>query len=153
MYIFYSLTLIFALTLILSWLKIKNGSKVAEFIYNFGFLIGAFVWEDLLVFSVYGLVASIATIFLNQWKFGLLFYLIFWIVRSSGETFYFFLQQFLEPKHHPHFLNHHFDVLRKIFGKISYQQCLILMQVFFQIIMMTSIICFIILVYYWNYLP
>ena len=146
-------TFLFSFLIVFSWLKIKNGAQVAEFIYSYGFLIGAFVWEDLLIFSAFGLAASIATIFLNQWKFGLLFYLVFWVVRSAGETLYFFLQQFLVPKHHPHYLNDHFGLLRRLFGKISYQQCLILMQVFFQIIMMTSVVCLITLLFSWNKIP
>jgi len=141
---------LFAFLTTLSFIRIRWGKKIAEFTYNFGFLIGAFVWEDMFVFSVYGLAASIATVWLGQWKYGLLFFLVFWMVRSAGETLYFFLEQFIEPKHFPHYVDEHFDLVRKIFGKISYQQCLIIMQVTFQIIMMTSIVGIITLLFAWN---
>ena len=131
-------------------MRIRRGKKVAEFIYGLGFPIGAFVWEDMFVFSVYGLIASLATTWLNQWKYGLLFFLVFWLVRSIGETLYFFLEQFIEPKHYPHYIDEHFWLIRKIFGNISYQQCLIIMQVMFQVIAMSSIVGIIALLFAWN---
>ncbi|MFA5894280.1 MAG: hypothetical protein WC851_00715 [Candidatus Shapirobacteria bacterium] len=102
------------------------------------------------VFSVYGLFASLATTWLNQWKYGLLFFLVFWLVRSIGETLYFFLEQFIEPKHYPHYIDEHFWLIRRIFGNISYQQCLIIMQVMFQVIAMSSIVGIIALLFAWN---
>jgi hypothetical protein len=146
----YIFIVLFAFLTVLSFIRIRKGKKIAEFVYSFGFLIGSFVWEDMFVFSVYGLAASIATVWLGQWKYGLLFFLVFWMVRSAGETLYFFLEQFIEPKQYPHYVDSHFGLVRYIFGNISYQQCLIIMQVFFQIIMMTSIVGIITLLFAWN---
>jgi hypothetical protein len=142
--------IVFAFLSVFSFFRIRSGKKIAEFTYDFAFLIGAFVWEDLFVFSVYGLAASIATVWLGQWKYGLLFFLVFWMVRSAGETLYFFLEQFIEPKHYPHYIDEYFGFIRFLFGKISYQQCLIIMQVFFQTIMMTSIVALTTLLFAWN---
>ena len=150
MLIGYLSILTFLFLTVFSFVRIRTGKKIAEFTYNFGFLIGAFVWEDMFVFSVYGLAASIATTWLGQWKYGLLFFLVFWMVRSAGETLYFFLEQFIEPKHYPHYVDEHFGLIRYIFGNISYQQCLIILQVMFQVIMMTSVISLITLLFAWN---
>jgi hypothetical protein len=150
MFFGYVAIFIFAFLSALSFVRIKTGKKIAEFVYNFGFLIGSFVWEDMFVFSIYGLVASVATTWLGQYKYGLLFFLVFWIVRSAGETIYFFLEQFIEPKHFPHYVDEHFRPLRKIFGHISYQQCLIIMQVTFQVILMSSIVALITLLFSWD---
>ena len=111
---------------------------------------GAFVWEDLCIFSIYGLIASVVTAITHQNRIGLLLFIIFWIVRSAGEAGYFFLQQFIQPKHHPHYIDDHFDLMRKIFGKISYQQCLIIMQVVFQIVLMLALFSLIMLLLNWN---
>lgn len=141
---------IFTILAAISFFRIRRGKKVAEFIYGLGFPIGAFVWEDMFVFSIYGLIASLITTWMGQWKYGVLFFLVFWLVRSIGETLYFFLEQFIEPKHYPHYLDEHFWLVRAIFGNISYQQCLIIMQVTFQIIAMISIVGIISLLFAWN---
>jgi hypothetical protein len=138
---------------IISWTKIRHGKKIAEFIYSWGFPMGAFVWEDMFIFSLYGLGATLITLYFQQTRLGLLFFIVFWLVRSAGETLYFFLEQFLQPKHYPHFLGEHFKLIQMIFGKISHQQCLILMQITFQIIMMSSVVSLIILLFSWNSLP
>ncbi len=144
------ISIIFLLSIIISWYKIITGKKIAEFIYYWGFPLGAFVWEDLFVFSFYGLICTLITMYFRQGRLGLLFFIIFWIVRSGGESLYFFLQQFVEPKQHPHFLQDHYTTLRKIFGNISYQQCSIIMQVMFQIILMFSIVSLTLLLFSWN---
>lgn len=83
---------------------------------------GAFVWEDVFMISVYGFLASMITYFIGNMKLGILFFLIFWVVRSAGEALYFFLQQFFEPKHHPHNIENHFRLLKKLFKTINHQQ-------------------------------
>lgn len=144
------LSLVFLALIVLSWWEIRRLQGRMESIYAWGFLLGAFVWEDLLLISIYGLIGSLSALVLQQTRIGLLFYIIFWIVRSGGETMYFFLQQFFEPKHNPHYLESHFGVFRRLFGKISYQQCLIMMQVSFQIVLMVAIICLILLLSSWE---
>jgi len=145
-----AISIIFFLSIIISWYKIVKGKKIAEFIYYWGFPLGAFVWEDLFVFSIYGFISTLITLYFQQGRLGLLFFIIFWIVRSGGESLYFFLQQFVEPKQHPHFLQDHYQVLRRFFGNISYQQCSIIMQVCFQIILMFSLVSLILLLISWR---
>ena len=144
------LSLLFFSLIILSCLKIRHLRGNIKFIYHWGFLFGVFVWEDLLVISIYCLIGSLSALIFQQNRIGLLFFVVFWIVRSAGEALYFFLQQFIQPKHDPHFIDEHFKFLRKVFGKLAYQQCLIIMQVFFQIILMVGIICLILLMVSWN---
>lgn len=148
--LWYLIPVFFTLIILFSFSNIRHGKGLAQFIYSWGFPFGAFVWEDLFIFSLYGLIASIVTLITGQYRIGLLFFVIFWVVRSLGETIYFFLQQFIEPKHYPHFIDQHFKFLRQIFGQISYQQCLIIMQVFFQIILMSSLSGLIFLIISWN---
>ena len=142
--------LIFIVLVILSWKQIKNGPKIAKFIYGWGFPLGSFVWEDLLVFSIYGSLAALITFFTHQSKIGILMVLVFWFIRSLGETLYFFLEQFIQPQHYPHHLKNHFQLLYFFFGKISDQQAFIILQVFFQIISMFSLTGLILLVLNWS---
>lgn len=153
MYFIPVLAAIFALLAVISFQTIKKGKGTMWFIYHWGFPAGAFVWEDLFVFSVYGIGVSLVTIFSNQLRLGALLFIVFWIVRSAGETLYFFLQQFIQPKHHPHFLDSHFTLIKRILGPITYQQCLILMQLLFQVILMIAIVCLILLLQNWDELP
>ena len=141
---------LFAFLTILSYFEIRNNHKFAKFIYAWGFPFGSFVWEDLFIFSIYGLIASIIATSTHQTRLGLLFLVVFWIVRSGGEAGYFFLQQFIQPSHYPHNVDDHFQLIRFIFGDISYQQCLIVLQVFFQIILMFSISALVLLLFTWN---
>jgi hypothetical protein len=57
-------------------------------------LIGAFVWADATVFGIFWAIASAVTMYLNSWKLFLLLLSAFWLVRSVGETVYWFNQQF-----------------------------------------------------------
>jgi len=124
----------------LSWSKITSGKKnIVEFISRLAYPIGAFVWEDLLVFSLFNVFLVIFSLFTHDLRIGILFFLVFWAVRGAGETLYFFLQQFILPKHYPHHIDDKLWPLKKIFGNISNQQCYILLQVTFQTITIISI--------------
>lgn len=57
-------------------------------------LIGAFVWGDALVFGPFWILAAILCIALQNWWLFELIFLCFWLIRSLGETIYWFLQQF-----------------------------------------------------------
>ncbi len=57
-------------------------------------LIGAFVWADATVFGLFWVFACVAVLFLNSWTLFLLLLSVFWLVRSIGETIYWFNQQF-----------------------------------------------------------
>jgi hypothetical protein len=69
--------------------------------------IGAFVWGDAVVFSLFWALVSLVTWWRSD---GLLFWLIvsvFWVVRSWGEAVYWFNQQFSTIERNPpkqHFL-------------------------------------------------
>lgn len=143
------LTIFFFSLTYTSYRKIVIYKGKIHFTYTWAALMGGFVWEDVLIFSIYGGISSIVTLLFGDYKIGVLFFLVFWIVRSAGETLYFFLQQFIEPKHDPHAIDSHFVILRKIFKSLSYQQCLIIMQITFQSIMMLSIVSLIVLLKYW----
>lgn len=152
--IYSSLALIFFLLVtVLSFYRIKRGKQITEFIYSYGFVLGSFVWEDLFVISLYFALISLFSLYFAQLKILLLGFFIFWILRGLGETIYWFLQQFLRPKHYPHNVETHFTFMRKIFGNISAQQCMIILQVLMQIITMLSVVAVIFLLKNWSTLP
>jgi hypothetical protein len=146
----YILLICFALLALYSYFRIRRGNKLAEFMYQWGFIIGSFVWEDSFVFSVLGTLASAITIYLGELKYGALFFILFWLVRSAGETLYMFLEQFIEPKHYPHNFDTYLGPMHFLFGKISNQQCFIIMQVMFQSITVISLFSLIFLIQNWN---
>lgn len=55
---------------------------------------GAFVWADLVVFGAFWTLISLAAFILQDFIFFLLSVSLFWLIRSIGETTYWFLQQF-----------------------------------------------------------
>jgi hypothetical protein len=55
---------------------------------------GAFVWADLVVFGIFWTLISLLALVLNSWYLFLLAVSLFWLVRSIGETIYWFNQQF-----------------------------------------------------------
>lgn len=149
----YGFLLIFTLLTVFTFFKIRKGKQIAEHIYHLGFILGSFVWEDLFLLSIYFSILSGVTIYFQQIKLFLLGFVIFWLVRSLGETIYWFLQQFIVPQHHPLNVDLHFNIVRKIFGNISTQQCMVLFQVLLQIITMFSIIALIFILKNWSVLP
>lgn len=61
---------------------------------NFGIIYGGFVFADYMVFCAFWTAVSFTLIFLNDFLLFLLVYSVFWLVRSIGESIYWFLQQF-----------------------------------------------------------
>jgi len=57
-------------------------------------LIGAFVWGDALIFGPFWILSSIIAMLAQRWFVFELIFLCFWLVRSFGETIYWFNQQF-----------------------------------------------------------
>jgi hypothetical protein len=114
-----------------------------SFIWWWAFLNGSFVWEDMIVFGLLHGTFSLGSFFLGNNLIWIVFFLVFWIVRSAGETLYFFLEQFVVPQHHPHVITEHFTLLRKIFGDISDQKCFIIMQVVQQSILISATVALI----------
>lgn len=123
--------------------KIKKNTKECDFIWWWALPTGAFVWEDMLVFGLLHFIIVLSSVLLNNPQVWVIGFLVFWIVRSLGETLYFFLQQFIEPKHHPHEIHHHFKVLRRFLGDISDQKAFILIQIFMQSITVLSVLALI----------
>lgn len=60
----------------------------------YGFLFTGFVRGDNVVFGLFWFIVSTASLILQDWTLFLLILSVFWLVRSIGETLYWFLQQF-----------------------------------------------------------
>ena len=68
----------------------KNVYKLASYLAP----LGIFVWGDAVVFGLFWTLASLISFLLKDWALFLLIISIFWVVRSLGETIYWFNQQF-----------------------------------------------------------
>lgn len=141
---------IFLVYIFISFREVRDSNNNFEFIYPWAFWVGAFVWEDLLVFSLLHLIFVVLTFLFHDFRVGLLMISIFWLVRSMGETLYFFLQQYHEPKGEPHGLQDHFDSFGPILGNISLQKGYILMQIIHQSVAVLSLSSIILLVINWK---
>ena len=62
---------------------------------------GVFVWGDAVVFGLFWAISSTITWFLKDWYLFLLIVSVFWVVRSLGETIYWFNQQFSTINRNP----------------------------------------------------
>jgi hypothetical protein len=62
---------------------------------------GIFVWGDAVIFGFFWLLVSSITLLLNDWILFLLIISVFWVVRSFGETIYWFNQQFSKINRNP----------------------------------------------------
>jgi len=56
--------------------------------------LGIFAWGDAVVLGPFWVISSIIALILKDWYLFLLIISIFWVVRSVGETIYWFNQQF-----------------------------------------------------------
>jgi len=63
--------------------------------------IGAFVWGDAAIFGIFWALVAAVTGWLNDWLLFVLTYALFWVVRSLGETMYWFQQQFSSINRNP----------------------------------------------------
>lgn len=70
--------------------KYKNAYGEALWLMPFGI----FVWGDAFIFGIFWTGVAIASILLQDWVLFLLIFSLFWLVRSVGETIYWFNQQF-----------------------------------------------------------
>lgn len=61
-------------------------------------VLGMFVWGDVLVLSSFWVLVAGVSLMLQSWWLFLLLVSTFWLVRSLGETVYWFLQQFASQK-------------------------------------------------------
>lgn len=64
-------------------------------------LLGIFAWGDAVIFGLFWIITSIVTLVLKDWYLFLLVISIFWVVRSLGETIYWFNQQFSPINRNP----------------------------------------------------
>lgn len=62
---------------------------------------GIFVWGDAVIFGLFWALASLASLLLGDWVLFLLLWSVFWLVRSIGETIYWFAQQFSTIEREP----------------------------------------------------
>jgi hypothetical protein len=56
--------------------------------------LGIFAWGDAVVFGLFWIASSAISLLLKDWYLFLLIISVFWVVRSLGETIYWFNQQF-----------------------------------------------------------
>lgn len=143
-FLLYVWILIHVLLFLISFWQVRNSNETITFIL-WAYVFGAFVWEDLLIFSIFNIVASVIILNINDFRYVLIFPLVFWIVRSAGEVVYWFLQQFNQPTMYPH---NQYDwntlhAIQSVFGNISNQKFFILFQTFQQSIL---IFCLVMLV-------
>jgi len=57
-------------------------------------LLGIFAWGDAVVFGIFWVFVALLSLILNDWILFCLVFSVFWVVRSHGETIYWFHQQF-----------------------------------------------------------
>lgn len=55
---------------------------------------GAFVWADAAILCIFWAIAGAVILCINNWNLFLLLFSAFWLIRSLGETLYWFLTQF-----------------------------------------------------------
>lgn len=135
----------------LSFFLVRNSGDEVTFIL-WASPIGAFVWEDLFVFSLANVIGSVTVLLLDDVRYAFLFADIFWIVRSLGETFYWFLQQFNQPAEYPHnsYMWNNQPILDQVFGDVSNQKYFILFQISWQVITVFSVLFLIFILKNWE---
>lgn len=82
------------------FIESKNNKNSLGLTYVFR-IYGAFVWADIVVFGLFWTIAGIVSLLLNSGVLFLLIASLFWLVRSIGETIYWFLQQFSKINRNP----------------------------------------------------
>jgi len=78
------------LMLSLRQLKKDNPGGLTPWLLPFGI----FVWGDGVVLGIFWILVALAVLWLQDWLLFALIYALFWMIRSLGEVFYWFLQQF-----------------------------------------------------------
>jgi len=67
----------------------------------FLFPLGIFVWGDSIVFGAFWTIVTAGLLLTGDWLLFLLVFNVFWLVRSVGETIYWFNQQFSTLNRNP----------------------------------------------------
>jgi len=94
MFIILIIGLIASVTSFAAFFAAKDKSRILARPYKICEPMGSFVWADHVIFGPFWSIVSFVTYFLNDWKLFLLIFSAFWLIRSSGETMYWFFQQF-----------------------------------------------------------
>lgn len=63
--------------------------------------LGIFVWADAIIIGSFWVFTSVASLIIGDWILFLIFYSVFWVVRSLGETIYWLNQQFSDVRTNP----------------------------------------------------
>jgi len=88
--------------LVFLWSLYQCNKKHNNLQVTYGLLpLGIFVWADGVVFGLFWFVAGAISLYLSDWILFLLVFSVFWLVRSLGETIYYFNQQFSQIKRIP----------------------------------------------------
>jgi len=96
--------LLYALFNLLIFIKGYYESKYKKNAYGFTrplLFIGAFVWGDAVVFGPFWVLSSAVVLLLKDWYLFLFIVSVFWVIRSLGETIYWFNQQFSTVNRNP----------------------------------------------------
>lgn len=79
----------------------KSYKHKAAFEINHYFLpLGVFAYGDFVIFGPFWIIVSLFALITQSWIFFCFIYSIFWVVRSVGETIYWFNQQFSTIVHY-----------------------------------------------------
>ena len=84
---------LYSLTALIYAIKAINNKKIYGLTPQY-YLLGSFVWGDALIFGIFWILVCITMLILNDWILFLLIYSVFVVVRSLGETMYWFHHQF-----------------------------------------------------------
>ena len=88
-------------TFIYSLHKVKNKKGAFERVPQPLIVTGSFVWADHVVFGLFWTLASLLVLYFQDFLLMLLIISVFWLVRSVGESMYWFLQQFSQINRNP----------------------------------------------------
>lgn len=65
------------------------------------FPLGIFVWGDAIIFGLFWTLTGLITLIFKDWLLFLLIFSVFWLVRSIGETIFWFNHQFTTVNRYP----------------------------------------------------
>ena len=133
-----------------AFIQVKNSGKTIKFLISWGFEDGIFVWEDAVIISIYNILTTLIAIILQDLRWAITAYLIFWIIRGLGETIYYFLQQFFPVKQYPHNQVLRITFWKKLFGNVSEQKYYILSQVTVEMVTSLSLLFLIMVLHFWE---
>lgn len=87
-------TFINLLTAAVAYRKVKSKKSILAKPYKVCEIFGSFVWADHVLFGPFWVLVSLITFLLHDVILFCLVFSLFWLIRSGGETLYWFFQQF-----------------------------------------------------------